>query len=63
MELKIISGNANRPLSEEIAKRVGTKLCDAEVTRFSDGERRVRIKENVRGRDCFIIQPTCGAGK
>ncbi len=59
MELKIISGNANRPLAEAIVKKMGAKLCDAEVTHFSDGEIRVSIKENVRGADCFIIQSTC----
>ena len=58
MELKIISGNANRALSEAIVKKLGVKLCDADVTHFSDGESRVNINENVRGADCFIIQPT-----
>ena len=58
MELKIISGNANRALSEAIVKKMGVKLCNADVTHFSDGESRVNINENVRGADCFIIQST-----
>jgi len=58
MELKIISGNANRALSEAIVKNLGEKLCDADVTHFSDGESKVNINENVRGADCFVIQPT-----
>ena len=58
MEFKIISGNANKALSEAIVKKLGVKLCDAEVGRFSDAEVRVSIKENVRGADCFVIQPT-----
>jgi ribose-phosphate pyrophosphokinase len=58
-ELKLISGNANRPLAEEIAQSLHVPLCDADVTRFSDGEVFVRINENVRGADVFVIQPTC----
>jgi ribose-phosphate pyrophosphokinase len=58
-DLKLFSGNANRPLAEEIAKSLQLTLSDAEVSRFSDGEVRVQINENVRGTDVFIIQPTC----
>ncbi|MFC1501463.1 ribose-phosphate diphosphokinase [Elusimicrobiota bacterium] len=58
MELKVISGNANRPLAAAIAKKLGKKLCDADVTRFSDGEIQVQINENVRGADCFVVQST-----
>jgi ribose-phosphate pyrophosphokinase len=58
-DLKLFSGNANRPLAEEIAKALQLTLSDAEVSRFSDGEVRVQINENVRGTDVFIIQPTC----
>ncbi len=58
-ELKLISGNANRALANEISYALGIDLCDAAVTRFSDGEVRVRIRETVRGSDVFIIQPTC----
>src|SRR5262252_4886967 len=57
-ELKLFSGNANRPLAEEIAQYLHVPLCDAEVTRFSDGEVYVQINENVRGADVFLVQPT-----
>jgi ribose-phosphate pyrophosphokinase len=58
-ELKLFSGNAHRPLAEEIAQHLTVKVGDADVARFSDGEVYVQINENVRGEDVFIIQPTC----
>jgi ribose-phosphate pyrophosphokinase len=58
-ELKLFTGNANRPLAEEIAQYLHVPLADAEVTRFSDGEIYVQVNENVRGADVFILQPTC----
>ena len=58
-ELKLFSGNANRPLAEEIAQHLRMRLGDADVSRFSDGEVYVQINENVRGQDIFVIQPTC----
>ncbi len=58
-ELKLFSGNANRPLAEEIAKTLQLPLGDADVSRFSDGEVYVQINENVRGQDVFVVQPTC----
>ena len=58
-ELKLLTGNANRPLAEEIGQSLRLPLSDAEVTRFSDGEVYVQINENVRGADVFVIQPTC----
>jgi ribose-phosphate pyrophosphokinase len=57
--MKLFSGNANRPLAEEIATYLGTGVGDADVSRFSDGEVFVVINENVRGEDVFIVQPTC----
>jgi len=57
--LKIFSGKANPKLAEEICKYAKVPLGKAMVTRFADGECRVKIEENVRGADCFIIQPTC----
>ncbi len=57
--IKLISGNANRPLAEAIATSLNIKLSDAKVTRFSDGETWVEITDNVRGADVFVIQPTC----
>jgi ribose-phosphate pyrophosphokinase len=59
MELKIISGNANRTLAEAIVKNLGVALGKTQITRFSDGEVQAKIVENVRGADCFVIQPTC----
>jgi ribose-phosphate pyrophosphokinase len=58
-ELKLFSGNANRPLAEEIAEHLNVRLGDADVSRFSDGEVYVQVNENVRGQDVFILQPTC----
>jgi ribose-phosphate pyrophosphokinase len=57
-ELKIFSGNANRPLAQRIAEYVGVPLGSAEVTRFPDQETWVKINDNIRGRDIFIVQPT-----
>lgn len=56
----ILSGNANRPLAQKICEKLGKTLGGAEVRRFSDGEVFVEIRENVRGRDVYVIQPTCG---
>ncbi len=57
--LKIFSGNANKPLAQEIAAHLKQKCGDLEVGRFPEGEIRVKINENVRGADVFVIQPTC----
>ncbi len=54
--LKLISGTSNIEFAERIADYLHIPLCDALVTRFSDGEIRVQIKENVRGADVFVIQ-------
>lgn len=58
-ELKIFSGTANRPLSQEVADCVGITLGKNKIERFSDGETGVTIDESVRGADVFIIQPLC----
>ncbi|MCK9430371.1 MAG: ribose-phosphate pyrophosphokinase [Candidatus Omnitrophica bacterium] len=58
-KLAVFSGNANLPLANDICKELKVKLQDALVGRFSEGEIRVKINENVRGKDVFIIQPTC----
>src|SRR5262249_60779897 len=55
--LKLLSGTANRGLAEEIARNLGIELCKVNLGRFADGELSVRIDENVRGNDVFIIQP------
>ncbi len=57
--LTIFSGNANRDLAKAICGYVETPLGNAEVTRFADGEIYVEINENVRGVNCFVVQPTC----
>lgn len=57
--LMIFAGNANLPLAQRIAELLGTRLGKIGVETFSDGEICVEIMENVRGRDVFIIQPTC----
>src|SRR5690606_32335509 len=56
--LLLLSGTANRPLAEEIARHMGLPLGDATVKRFADGEIFARINQNARGRDVFIVQPT-----
>ncbi len=58
-QLKIFSGNANLELAKKIAKFLKVPLGDALVTTFSEGEIRVKVNEDVRGRDVFIVQPTC----
>ena len=58
-KLEIVSGNANVELAEEICQELGKQLGGMMVGRFSEGEIRIKIEENVRGKDVFIIQPTC----
>ncbi|MCD4796837.1 MAG: ribose-phosphate pyrophosphokinase [Candidatus Cloacimonetes bacterium] len=57
--LKIFTGNANVELANDVAKFAGIPLGDAEVFKFSNDNTFVKINENVRGADTFIIQPTC----
>jgi ribose-phosphate pyrophosphokinase len=56
--IKLISGTGNVELSSKIAKYLGIDLCEVVISRFTDGEIGVRIDENIRGTDVFIIQPT-----
>lgn len=58
-EKKILSGTAHPELAAKIAQSVGLPVSDAVVSSFPDGETRVKINENIRGRDVFIVQPTC----
>ncbi|MFW2364782.1 MAG: ribose-phosphate pyrophosphokinase [Desulforhopalus sp.] len=58
-DLKIFSGNAHRVMAEQIAAHLDIPLSDADVRKFSDGEIFVEVKENVRGTDVFVVQPTC----
>ena len=55
---KLLSGTGNRALAEEISKCIGVDLCKVTLTRFADGEIFVRIDENIRGQDVFIVQST-----
>jgi ribose-phosphate pyrophosphokinase len=57
--LKVFSGSANPTLTAEICRRLGIEVGQSTNGRFSDGELNFRILENVRGSDCFIVQPTC----
>lgn len=57
--IKIFAGNASKSLAEEVCKLLDLQLGQLEVTRFSDGETSVNIKETVRGCDVFVIQSTC----
>jgi ribose-phosphate pyrophosphokinase len=57
--IKLFTGNANRALAGDIADVLGITIGDASVSTFSDGEINVKINENVRGFDVFVVQPTC----
>ncbi len=57
--LKVFSGNANPRLAQDICKYMGLELGKAHVGHFADGEINVQIDENVRGADCYVVQPTC----
>ena len=59
MVLRVFSGNANRALAERIAAYIGQPLGAVTIGRFPDGEVFVKFVENLRGKDVFIIQPTC----
>jgi len=55
----VFTGNANPSLADNIAKNIGVPLGYASISKFSDGEISVELNENVRGKDVFVIQPTC----
>lgn len=57
-EIKLFSGNSNKPFAEAIAKELNMQLSSIEVSRFSDGEINVHLGETVRGKDVFLIQST-----
>jgi ribose-phosphate pyrophosphokinase len=61
-EMKIFSGTANPGLTREICKALCQPLGDCTISRFSDGELRIKINENIRGADVFIVQPTFSPG-
>ena len=58
-KLKIIAGNSNQKLAQDISSYMGVSLAAAQIKRFSDGEINLEIDDNVRGADCFVIQSTC----
>ena len=60
--LKVFTGNANPELAEEICNYLGIEIGNSVVSHFSDGEINVEIDESVRGKDVFIVQPTCEPG-
>jgi ribose-phosphate pyrophosphokinase len=55
---RVLTGTGNEPLAAEIAEQLGVPLCKRTINRFADGEVFVRIDENIRGADVFIVQPT-----
>lgn len=57
--LMVFTGNANPALADAIARYIGVPLGYASISKFSDGEVTVELNENVRGKDVFVIQPTC----
>ena len=57
--MQVISGTAHRALAERIAECLDQPLADVQVTAFPDGETFVKIDENIRGKDVFIVQPSC----
>src|SRR5699024_6289181 len=59
-QLMVFTGNANPALARDVAGYLNTRLGKADVGYFSDGEASVQIQENVRGRDVFVVQSTCG---
>jgi len=58
-QLKVFSGRGNIPLAERIAHHLGDSLGKITIENFTDGETRIQIDEDVRGRDIFVVQPTC----
>ena len=58
-KIRIFSGSASPVLAQKISNYLGVNMSSALVTQFADGESRIKILENVRGKDCFVIQSTC----
>ncbi|NDJ10517.1 MAG: ribose-phosphate pyrophosphokinase [Acidobacteriia bacterium] len=57
--IKVFTGSANQPLTEAVCRELGIPLGELKLRKFSDGEINCQILENVRGADCFVVQPTC----
>jgi len=58
-DLRVFSGRANRELTKKICEYMGIPVGRANIEEFPDGETLVRVRDDVRGRDCFVVQPTC----
>jgi ribose-phosphate pyrophosphokinase len=58
-KMTLIAGNAHPVLAQNIARELGMPLAEAHVGRFPDGEVDIKISQDIRGRDCFVLQPTC----
>ena len=61
-DLKLFCGNANLKLTQDMAAYLGIEVARSDVGTFSDGECNVEIGENVRGKDCFVVQSTSAPG-
>jgi ribose-phosphate pyrophosphokinase len=57
--LKIFSGSSNAALADAVCEYLGISLGAAKIDRFPDGEKVIRVEDDVRGRDCFVVQSTC----
>ena len=57
--MKLFTGGANPALASKIAEYMGVSLGDIDITRFPDGEIFVKVTENIRGKDVFVVQPIC----
>jgi ribose-phosphate pyrophosphokinase len=57
-EIKLFAGNANRKLAEDISRHIKVPVSKSNIRKFADGELKIKIEENIRGRDVFIIQST-----
>ena len=58
-DITLIAGNSHPELANAISKELGIDLADADVRRFPDGECDIKVNQDLRGRDCFVIQSTC----
>jgi ribose-phosphate pyrophosphokinase len=58
-QIKVFSGCSNEPLAREVCNYLEVPLGGARIDRFPDGEKIIRVEDDVRGRDCFVLQSTC----
>jgi len=61
--MKIVSGNSNRPLAEEIAKKLGVKLSDSNICTFADGELQIELSDDLLDEDCVVVQSIASSPK